>query len=274
MQERIPPRIIQTAKTCDLPMLAQAAKVTLTRLNPGFEYLIFDDVAVDAFVDERFPQYRDVFRSFPHRIQKFDFFRYLAVWELGGFYFDLDVFLVSSLDSLLSRGCVFPFESLTLNRFLRDRCNMDWELGNYAFGAPRRHPFLDAIIQNCVRAQKDPSWVQPMLGGLPMLLRSESYILNTTGPGLISRTLAENPDLAASVTVLFPEDVCDTQHWHQFGEFGVHLMDGSWRKNAHFLHRRLTLLWESWILRRSQRESAKLGGKRDVRLIRHPKVVI
>ena len=94
-------------------MLAQTAKVTMTLLNPGFEYLIFDDNAVDAFVAERFPHYGNVFASFPYRIQKIDFFRYLAVWELGGFYFDLDVFLVSSLDPLLQRNCVFPFEELT-----------------------------------------------------------------------------------------------------------------------------------------------------------------
>jgi inositol phosphorylceramide mannosyltransferase catalytic subunit len=274
VHQSIPRRIIQTAKTKDLPMLAQAARVTLTELNPGFEYLIFDDLAVDTFVAERFPQYRDVFQAFPHRIQKYDFFRYLAVWELGGFYFDLDVFLVSSLVSLLDRGCVFPFESLTLNRFLRDRCNMDWELGNYAFGAARGHPFLEAIIQNCVRAQRDPDWVKPMLSGLPLFLRSESYVLNTTGPGLVSRTLAENADLAANMTVLFPEDVCDSSHWNQFGQFGIHVMDGSWRTRAHFVHRRLTLLWESWILRRSQRESSKLGGKRDIRTIRRPEVAV
>jgi inositol phosphorylceramide mannosyltransferase catalytic subunit len=253
-------------------MLAQAAKVTLTQLNPGFQFLLFDDIAVDSFVTERFPQYRDVFEAFPYRIQRFDFFRYLAVWELGGFYFDLDVFLVSSLDSLLERGCVFPFEELTVNGFLRGQYNMDWELGNYAFGAARGHPFLKAIIQNCVRAQRDPAWVRPMLNALPLILRSEYYVLNTTGPGLISRTLAENPDLAESVTVLFPEDVCESQSWHRFGAFGLHLMDGSWREPRHYVYRRLGGLWECWIRRRLQRKSAKLGSKREVRMIRNPAV--
>jgi inositol phosphorylceramide mannosyltransferase catalytic subunit len=268
VNECIPPRIIQTAKTRDLPMLALAAKVTLTQLNPGFEYLMFDDTAVDFFIAERFPQYRDVFEEFPYRIQRFDFFRYLVVWELGGFYFDLDVLLVSSLDSLLERGCVFPFEELALNRFLRDQYNMDWALGNYAFGAARGHPFLNAIIQNCVRAQRDLAWVKPMQRGLPPLQRSEYYVLNTTGPGLVSRTLAENPDLAADVTVLFPEDVCESRYWNRFGEFGLHLMDGSWRRHRHFGFRRIARLWEARIRRRLERDSAKLGGKREVRMIR------
>jgi inositol phosphorylceramide mannosyltransferase catalytic subunit len=269
MNNRIPSRIIQTARTRNLPMLAQAAKVTLTELNPGFEYLLFDDAAVDSFIAERFPQYRDVFELFPYRIQRFDFFRYLAVWELGGFYFDLDVFLVSGLDPLLQRSCVFPFEELGLYKFLRDRYNMDWAVGNYAFGAARHHPFLDAIIQNCVRAQRDPAWAKPMLNRTPPLQRTDYYVLNTTGPGLISRTLAENPDLAACVTVLFPEDVCESQGWNRFGEFGIHLMEGSWREPRHFLYRRIAYLWESWLRRGLERQSAKLGSKRDVRMIRN-----
>jgi hypothetical protein len=249
-------------------MLARAARVTLTQLNPDFEFLLFDDIAVDRFITETFPQYRDVFEAFPYRIQKFDFFRYLVVWELGGFYFDLDVFLVASLDPLLDRTCVFPFEELTLNRYLRREYNMDWELGNYAFGAARRDPFLGEVIQNCIRAQRDPNWVKPMLRGLPPVLQRENYVLNTTGPGLVSRTLAENPVLATSVTVLFPDDVCQSETWHRFGEFGVHLMDGSWRRKEHFIYRRIAWGWEVWLQRRLQQESAKVGGKRDIRMIR------
>ena len=65
--------------------------------------------------------------------------------------------------------------------------------------------------------------------GIPRLFRSEFQVLNTTGPGLVSRTLAENPELAKDITVLFPDDVCDERTWHQFGDFGVHAMEGSWR---------------------------------------------
>src|SRR5438105_2901732 len=37
---------------------------------------------------------------------------------------------------------------------------MDWDLGNYAFGAAAGHPLLRAISDNCVRAQTDLGWVQ------------------------------------------------------------------------------------------------------------------
>jgi glycosyltransferase involved in cell wall biosynthesis len=232
-------------------------------LNPDFEYLFFDDAAVEKFMDQEFPQYRVVFDSFRFPIQRFDFFRYLAVYRYGGFYFDLDVLLASGLSELLESGCVFSFEGLTFSRFLRTSRNMDWEIGNYGFGAAPEHAFLEAIIENCVHAQRDPQWVAPMMRGLPLLSKSEFRILYTTGPGLVSRTLAENPELAKMVRVLFPEDVCDLQNWNRFGDLGVHLMDASWRLNKGRVRKWLALRWEGWQLRGLVKQSALLGKTRD-----------
>src|SRR5690242_3234613 len=131
MNPRIPKRIIQTNKSLDLPLLEKAAVANIRLLNPDFEYLFFDDKQVEDFIAKEFPEYRTVFDSFPIPVQKYDFFRYLAIYRLGGFYFDMDVFLASNLSGLVGCGCVFPFEALTINTFLRDEYNMDWEIGNY-----------------------------------------------------------------------------------------------------------------------------------------------
>ena len=170
------------------------------------------------------------FDSFPLRIQRYDFFRYLAVYRLGGFYFDTDVFLASGIEDLRGTGCVFPFEHLSLQNFLFEEYGMDWEIGNYGFGAVAGHPFLDAIIKNCVRAQRDPVWVRAMMKSIPRLLHEEYYVLDTTGPGLVSRTLAEYPSAREQVEVLFPPDVCDRDSWYCFGSYGVHLQMGRWRR--------------------------------------------
>jgi hypothetical protein len=110
-----------------------------------------------------------VFDSFSIPIQRYDFFRYLAVYRFGGFYFDTDVFLAFGLEDLLGFGCVFPFEELTVHSFLRARYAMDWEIGNYAFGTIAGHPFLDANIKNCVRAQQHPEWAEAMMKSIPRL---------------------------------------------------------------------------------------------------------
>ncbi len=95
------------------------------------------------FSKKNFPQYREVFDGFRFPIQRYDFFRYLiAVYRLGGFYFDLDVLLASGVSHLLDLGCVFPFEGLTYSHFLRKHYKMDWLIGNYAFGAAPVTHFL------------------------------------------------------------------------------------------------------------------------------------
>src|ERR1700687_4127130 len=248
MDHRIPKRIIQTGKQIEQPLRNRAMVANLRLLNPDYEYLFFDDGQVEKFIDQEFPQYRTVFDSFRFPIQRYDFFRYLDVFHHGGFYFDLDVLLASGLSGLLRTGCVFPFEGLTFSHFLRDRYELDWEIGNYAFGAAPGHPFLAAIIDNCVRAQKDSAWLNPMMRGLPIFSKTDFMILNTTGPGLVTRTLVENRDLADSVTVLFPDDVCDSGNWNRFGDLGIHLMEGSWRDRGGFVRSRLVQRWENFKL--------------------------
>jgi hypothetical protein len=257
----IPPIIIQTAKTRELSLKQRAMQANLRLLNPGFDYLFFDDRDVERFVRKEFPQYLRVFEGFRYRIQRYDFFRYLAVFHFGGFYFDLDVILASELSPLLAQGGVFPFEGLTYSRHLR-ALDMDWEVGNYAFGASSRHPFLEAVIENCVRAYDEPRWVDVMMEGTPALSRAEYFVLNTTGPGLVSRTLAESRGPAAAVTVLFPEDVCDTTQWNRFGGYGIHVMEGTWRPSSSYVRRRLAQRWEVWRMSRLIRQSRKLGPKR------------
>ena len=258
----IPRQIIQTGKSRVLAGAAKAAAANLALLHPDWSFIFFDDTDVRKFIAQEFPEYESVFDAFPRNIQRYDFFRYLAVYRLGGFYFDLDVFLWQSLESLLEHDSVFTFEELTVNRHLREQHRMDWELGNYAFGAKAGSPFLKAVIENCVRAQRDPSWVAPMMRGIPRLFRTDLAVLNTTGPGLVTRTFAENPDLAREVKVLFPDDVCDQEQWHHFGTYGVHLMEGSWRDRGGFIRRRLACLWEDRLKRRLMPESIRLGKTR------------
>ena len=84
MNSGIPKRIIQTAKSPDLPLLEKAAVANIKLLNPDFEYMVFDDKQVEEFIDKEFPEYRCVYESLPIPIQRYDFFRYLAVYRLAG----------------------------------------------------------------------------------------------------------------------------------------------------------------------------------------------
>ena len=253
-----------------LPLACRAAMANAKLLHPDFEHVLFDRARMAAFLESEFPQYRAVIGRFPHPIQRFDFFRYLAVYRLGGFYFDLDVFLARSLEPLLGLGCVFPFEELTISQFLRDEYGMDWEIANYGFGAAPGDPFVGAVIGNCVRGLEEPQWALQMMRGIPRWFRGQFFVPMTTGPGMVSRTLAERPELRRNVAVLFPADVSNESTWHRFGDFGVHLMQAMWRKRDSFIRSRLARFWESRRRASLLRKSRELGPRREGDWRRYP----
>jgi hypothetical protein len=272
MHDKIPARIIHVscppAGESELSLLQQAAVANARALHPNFEHVLFGNREMEEFVRKEFPEFRAAMASFSQRIQRVDFFRYLAVYRLGGFYFDLDVLLARNISPLLDHACVLSFEELTLNKFLRRSYGMDWEVANYAFGAAPQNAFIGALIENCLRFVREPSWGYQMMQGVPRAIRDVLLVPFTTGPGMVSRTLAENPHLAKDVTILFPEDVCDERTWHQFGNFGIHLQQGAWRSRHSHLRRRLANLWESWTRRRLHRESRAKGKYRSLPLTR------
>jgi len=272
MHDKIPARIIHVscppAGESQLSLLHQAALANARALHPNFEHVLFGNAEMEEFVREEFPECRAAMASFSQRIQRADFFRYLAVYRLGGFYFDLDVLLARNISPLLDHTCVLSFEELTLNKFLRRSYGMDWEVANYAFGAAPQNAFIGALIENCLRFVREPAWGYQMMQGVPRAIWDVLLVPFTTGPGMVSRTLAENPHLAKDVTILFPEDVCDEGTWHQFGNFGIHLQQGAWRSRHSYLRRRLANLWESWMRRRLRRESCAKGKSRSLPLTR------
>jgi inositol phosphorylceramide mannosyltransferase catalytic subunit len=263
----IPRRLIHVysappGKPADLPLRCRAAVAGARALHPDFEHVLFGSAEMAAFLAREFPHYQEVFDAFPLPIQRFDFFRYLAVYRLGGFYLDLDVYLAQSLEPLLACDCVFPFEELTINPFLWREHRLDWELANYAFGAAPGDPFLAALIENCVRGVREPQWAARMMRGIPHLLQGQFQAPLATGPGLVSRTFAERTELQAGVTVLSPPDVCCQTDWQCFGNFGVHLMQSSWRKQEGFLRSRLARLWENRQRATGLKRSLALGPTR------------
>jgi mannosyltransferase OCH1-like enzyme len=268
---RIPARIIHVwgsvkasgAKPTapSLPLSCRASLANARLLNPDYEMRLFDDAGMTAFVAAQCPEYLQVLTRFSSPIQRFDFFRYLAVYYLGGFYLDLDVYLAECLDGLRQHGCVFPFEELTLSPYLIGK-GVDWELGNYAFGAEPGHPFVRAVIDNCIRSLDEPEWALQMYGHIPRPFRHQFVVTNTTGPGLVTRTLAEEQQLRSSVSVLFPENVLEPASWHRFGNYGVHLMTSSWRRDDGPIRRRLLRLWEARARGRFYRASSERGPRR------------
>ena len=115
MAQKIPRRIIQTDKSRNLPLLAQAAARNLRLLNPDFEYLFFDDVEVDEFVRVEFPEYRAVFNSFPLQIQRYDFSNISRCIGSAVSTAIQTSYLAYGIEDMLRAGYIFPVEHLSFH---------------------------------------------------------------------------------------------------------------------------------------------------------------
>lgn len=195
----------------------------LLELHPDFDYRFFSAWARREFIRERRPELLDLYDFYPRNIQRADLFRVIAIFELGGFYLDLDVHLYEPLDALCSATLVLTEEwQMSVGEYEKRHClpAVDardlMQVGNYGFAARPRHWFLEEVIDEMLHraAAINPSTV------------SNEDVFFSTGPDVLSAVYARFRDqLAGEVTIL---DGSEHGRWCQFGKYGTHLMAGSW----------------------------------------------
>ncbi len=105
------PAVIQYWNTADTPSYIADLVGTVTEHNPGLPHLLFNEATAERFIAEHFTA-REVaaFRACAVPAMQADYFRYCAVYALGGIYIDADVECVASLQSLIEHvnsGMVF-----------------------------------------------------------------------------------------------------------------------------------------------------------------------
>jgi len=236
----IPKIIIQTWKSRELPQYYKKTQDMIFRNNPEYQYIFFDDQDILKFIKDRYPSFEPLLKKFKRKIQIIDFFRLLAVYEYGGFYFDMDVEVIKNLDPLLQYSCVFPVEMKRNNRIL-NKIGYDYNLGNYAFGATPKNPVIWAIIQEIFKITEDPKRLigkgaHPQLVDMISEVSSDSetriaheYVYHTTGPVLVSKVIFDALAEGQSVKLLYPKNWPSRSSWFRFGDYAKHTMTGTWK---------------------------------------------
>ena len=72
------------------------------RLNPGWEFRLYDDDENAALVRDHFPELAETFASYPKNINRIDAVRLLYLAKFGGIYMDLDYTCLRPFDELLA----------------------------------------------------------------------------------------------------------------------------------------------------------------------------
>jgi hypothetical protein len=229
----IPPLLIQTWKTEQIPQKYYDDIASVKAANPEFTYLFFTDDDIERFLQAFYPDYYHTYLRLPVPIQKFDFFRYVAVHHYGGFYFDLDMRATEPMDLSLLRSekAVFPIDTwihegdVLYPRF-RKYAAMGFNLGQFALAAPRNHPFVQALIEGIHRNidaiidreqridESDTS------SGFPA---REIYIYETTGPDYVTNMYIGYPNKDQIEILRYKPRA------QSFGKYAVHNFYGTWK---------------------------------------------
>lgn len=219
----IPKIIIQTWKTHDIPNNYKSDVNSLKKLNPDFEYKFFSDEEIVKFLKEFYPEYYKTYQKLPIKIQKIDFFRYIAVYHYGGFYFDLDITGLFPLDEILNNQCVFPIDEFLSNHMCNHKrykyyCDhgQTFLLGQYAFGARPKDPFIKRLM-NHIHSNID-TYVSMYEPGKPY----ENYVYKTTGPDFVTDIYMDYDD-KSSVQIL------EYDKRQYFGKYARHNYRGTWK---------------------------------------------
>ena len=220
--EKIPKIIIQTWKNHDIPSKYINSIRSIKRYNPNYKFLYFTDKDIDKFIKKEYPQYYSTYKRLPVIIQKIDFFRYIAVYHYGGFYFDLDMTGLYSLDNLLKYECVFPVDMILTSikcsstRF-KKYCDKgyDYILGQYAFGAKPRHPFIKALIDG-INDNID-KYIEEFKTNQTLY-----YVYASTGPDYVMNVYLDYINKNEIHVLEYPES-------QYFGKYARHEHFGTWK---------------------------------------------
>lgn len=186
--------IFQTYRTkTGLPHDIEQNIEHLKRLNPEYEYHLFDDEDIKAFILEH---YGEVIWGYYQRIApiygaaRADFFRYLLVYQLGGVYLDIK----SSLDKPLKE--VLRVEDKFILTHWDNRSGEQYEgigiyseLGSlprgeyiqWSIASVAGHPFLRAVILQMLRNIDEYT---PFRHGAGLW-----GVLRTTGPVMYTKVI-------------------------------------------------------------------------------------
>lgn len=217
----IPKIIIQTWKSNNIPDRYIPLIKNIKNNNPDYEYKLFTDEDIEYFLKSNYSEYYETYKNLPIKIQKIDYFRYIAIYHYGGFYMDLDMDGLENMDDLLHHRVVFPIDEYITKqhgehaRYKEYYINKQpFLLGQYAFAAEPNNKFIKEIIDNI---HKNINNIVKRVNH-----NDDEYVYKTTGPDYISSIYMNSP---------YKKDVhiLDNGKRQYFGNYAQHKYFGTWK---------------------------------------------
>lgn len=181
----IPKKIFQlVADKNDIHPIFQKNIEHIKKLNPDWEYTLYDDNDIFTYIQIHYPPYiLDIYKMInpKYGAARADFFRYLLMYKEGGVYLDIKSGMKMGLNYILKNDdeyvlCHWP-------------CSKQSESTNSRFGELQQwniicrpnHPFLEAVINNVVQ--------QILKYDIYKIGTGKNAVLKVTGPIVYTKSI-------------------------------------------------------------------------------------
>lgn len=226
LNEQIPKIIIQTWKDNNIPNKYKNDINSIKNYNKDYKFLFFNDNDIDKFIKDNYPKYYISYNKLPVIIQKIDFFRYIAIYHYGGFYFDLDITGFKSFNDLLDYDCILPIDThitylmCKYRRRYKKYCNDNMKilLGQYAFGAKKNNKFIKLLIDT-IHNNID---LYINIYNVYYKNNKLQYVYSTTGPDFVTNIYMNYND-KDNIHILY------NKKNQYFGDYAKHNHYGTWK---------------------------------------------
>jgi mannosyltransferase OCH1-like enzyme len=232
-KKAIPKIIHQTWETMDMPCEWQDCVRSWQECHPHWEYRLWTDDDRRRFVEQRYPEFLDIFDSYSYDIQRADAIRYFVLHKYGGLYVDLDLECLRPVDDILSN------RTFVIGRQPGRHAKVHGEdtlVGNAFMASVPGHRFLLEIVGTI-------KTINPRI-------TSHDEVLSTTGPVMIDSVLrkyAGNDVFILEDYVVYPfargseelDILIDKREGHlslregciKQGTYAIHYWANSWAGN-------------------------------------------
>ena len=194
----------------------------IKNMHSSWNVQLYNERNAQEILKQHLPQYVEAYNSFQHNVQKADFLRVALVFIYGGFYMDLDMQTLKSLDDLRSHQLVLG-EEKTVGEAEQRALNLKNRLriANYMFGGIAGHPFWILLMERMAILSTQA-------------INTQQELLDITGPGLTTDLYHKHASSYPDITLLRNTTrECLQPNHHEischFGDYAAHLHAGTWR---------------------------------------------
>jgi mannosyltransferase OCH1-like enzyme len=142
--------------------------------NPTYKHMLWNKKSSADLIKKKLPQYYDFYINMRYDVQRIDFLRFVVLYVYGGFYVDLDLINLKSLDKLLHQ----KFVGYSLKKFIPKHNEL---IQNDFFGAEKKFKLFKILMDLC-----EPNYNTKASNKIYDSWKGR-FVLQTTGPRYVSK---------------------------------------------------------------------------------------